>query len=165
MKKVSYITVVGVIALGAVIYLIWKKRKENAAKTGGTTGSTTTAAAPSGATAPGTTTGAGSTGSTTTAGGTLKYFTPFERAQYLIKGSSGDQVKALQSFLNDNAINNAAPLTIDGQFGQATENALDAQFNRISIALDMLNIAGLDTSTGQYFTGWGQNPLWGIAVD
>jgi len=160
MKKVSYITVVGAIAIGAIAYLIWQKQKEKAKAEADRKKQQQQQQQPSTGATPGS--GAGSTGGSTTAGQPIKMFTAAETAQYLLKGSSGDQVKALQSFLNINATNNANPLTIDGNFGSATENALNSQFSRLSINLDMLNIAGYDPNKQEAVSGWGTSPTFDI---
>jgi hypothetical protein len=156
MKKVSYITVVGVVALGAVIYLIWKKRKENAAaakpkataaaaNTGGATTTTTTANTGS---------GAGSTGGSTTQDPII-YFTQLQRAKYFRKGDSGEDVKALQSFLNENSSYN---LVVDGVFGQATENAVFSEYPITkNVTLDSIGITGFNRLTNKYVNDFG---LW-----
>jgi len=151
MKKVSYITVVGIIALGAVIYLIWKKRQENDKAEADKKKQQQQQQQPSAGATPGT----GSTGSSTGAApapDVIRYFTKLERARYLRKGDSGEDVKALQSFLNESGYN----LAVDGSFGQATENAVFAEYPVTkSVTLDSVNITGFDRSKNKYVDDFG----------
>ena len=163
MKRLSIITILGVIAVGVIAFLIYKNQQKlkNAgektktpanggsptitqAAAGGGGSSATTQPQPISATAPG-----------------LIIFTGAQKLKILKKGITGDEVKALQATLN----HQNAGLILDGNFGNATEAALLKQFGKTSVSLDWLKINALTVADNipltehPYFVG-SFVPVW-----
>lgn len=86
----------------------------------------------------------------------------------LQQGKSGEQVKNLQQYLNDNY---NAGLTVDGNFGPKTASALQANLNEVSMTEDEYNtIIGVDQYSSQFINGDTSNtnnpdPFAGSNVD
>lgn len=69
----------------------------------------------------------GAAGASSTGGGNV-----VKEPDTLKKGTSGNRVKALQKFLNENQPSPLAKLTVDGLFGDDTENSLYQWLNALS---------------------------------
>lgn len=135
MKKISIITIIGAGIIAAGLYFLFKKPKAST-----TTKDTKPAIIP----------GATQTTETQPAAipaGSVALTGP-QAVQILKKGSRGDLVKVLQVHLNQNRSFYRTALTIDGIFGEMTEQELARQLDgEISINLYTLNIIGYNTTT------------------
>jgi hypothetical protein len=167
MKKISIISILAVGAIGVGVYFIYKKNKANAAAK---KAAAAAAAAAAGTTNTNTnnnnntnTTNGGNLGNTTTDfnSGTFLYkpnnaedLTTTEKSTILKKGSTGKLVKILQRYLNYKEPANA--LTVDGNFGDLTENKLIDVLFYTNRPLGALPIISYDPNNfiGYNLFGW-----------
>ena len=152
MKKINIITIIGLGIIAIGVFLIYKKmqEKKNAKIPTGTSGSGTS----------GTGSGTSGTGSNLNLGGMNGGSTTpeiiLDKTKVLKYGVTGNEVKALQNYLNKNY---NARLVVDGIFGELTQKALQDYKGRSQVTLltlGIININGdINLISSGVFSSWG----------
>lgn len=151
MKKIPYIKILGLGVIGIVIYLIINDiRKRAAAKKLNNNSEETPKP---------------QIGQTANNQIQIYKFTSAEKSQTLKKGVTGQNVKALQIFLNLYNTSNTRPkLVLDGIFGDLTEAELMRYNSQTETNLNNLDIDGIyqDKIYKSSFFGGGFNEIKGL---
>jgi peptidoglycan hydrolase-like protein with peptidoglycan-binding domain len=148
MKKLSIITIISLAGIAFLIYIIYQDRRKKTEAKKTKENSTPTNDLTTNAVLVGNTTNPASSETDTD---TNNEFTEIQKAKVLKQGSTGEEVKALQIYLNVKKPYLAQDLVIDGVFGNLTRIALERRTNRSETTLKALEIDAKNVSNTHVF--------------